>query len=295
MSRTIVDFADGLKNQGITSAVLKGLDWVVPGRYISVVGFTNMIRAFTGESDEAFIQKVGERAIALYADKSQNYERAVFIYRTVDEIGENAGKLALAGEMTEGLRFLKFLDRLTPKSEKVQTFDFALKAGAEIAAFCQLNGLPGDDIGSFLKSLGDMEPERQMRIACMICIDGILPLGPEFVDKALDGLKGMSAADAERNGKFKLLASALPGGSTGGQLGFLTEGLGSMADWMKGFVSEKGITQSKVLGAVENLVGKSEAKMDYLAAFLDISCRYYEHTGIQSVCRAAITKAVNEV
>lgn len=295
MSRTIVDYADQIKNAGPTSLLLKALDWVVPGKYNSVVGFTNMVREYTGETDDAFIQKVGERAIALYNDKSEGYETAMFIYRTVDEIGERAGQLALAGEITENIGFLRFLDRLTPKSETVQTVDFALKAGAEIVAFCKLNGMPGDDIGAFLKALGDMEPERQMRVAAMICVDGILPLGPDFLDKALGALRGLTPAEANKNDKFKMLSNVLPGGDTAGQLGFIQQGLGGMADWMKSFVSERGITQSKVLGAVEGIVGKSESKLDYLAAFLDVSCRYYEHTGIQSVGRALITRAVNEV
>jgi hypothetical protein len=295
MSKDIVQIVDGLGTSGLTPSVLAALDWVVPGKYQNVSGFTKFVAHVSGETDQEFIQRVGERAIALYNDKSQGYGMAMFIYRTVDEIGERSGQLALAGEMTEGVKWLSWLNRLTPKSETVQTFDFALKAGAEVVAFCQMNGLPGDNIGDFVKSLTDLENEALMRMAALICIDGILPLGPDFVDKAIDGLKNMSVEDANRNDKFKILTGSLPGGDTQGQLGFLREGLGHMGDWMKSFVVDRNVTQSKVLGVVEKVVGASEKKMDYLAAFLDMTCRYYEHTGAQSVARSLISRAVNEV
>ena len=295
MSKPIVQLLDGLDERGVTPMVMTALDWVTPGSYKNVTNFTEMIKLVTGETDDAWIQRCGERAIALYNDKSEGYQRAVWTYRTVDEIGERAGQMAIASELGDSFSFLKVLDWLTPKSEKIQAFDFALKAGAEIYAFTRLNGMPGDSFGDFVKSLNDMEPERLMRMTSLVCIDGILPLGPNFIEASLKHVGGMSEGDAKKNDRFKNLGDALGEGGFGGQKKLLTHGLESMGDWMKGFVSQKGITQNKVLESVEKFAGKSDNKLDYLAAFLDANCRLYEHTGIQSVARAAISRAMHEV
>ena len=64
---------------------------------------------------------------------------------------------------------------------------------------------------------------------------------------------------------------------------------------MDRFVADKGITQS---GLVDNLAGfveGSKSKLDYLGAFLDISVKYYEHTGIQTLARRLIERAVAEI
>ena len=38
-----------------------------------------------------------------------------------------------------------------------------------------------------------------------------------------------------------------------------------------------------------------EGKLDCTAAFLDMTTDYFEHTGIQSVARSLITRAMGEV
>lgn len=295
MSKTIVDYADQLHTKGITGLVLKSLDWAVPGEYHNVTGFTNMVRHYSGETDEAFIQRVGDRAIALYNDRSQGYIDATFTYRTVDEIGERAGQLAMASEATENIGFLKWLDKLTPKSESVQQIDLALKLAGEMVAFLKLNGMPGENIGDFVESLSNMTDERAMRMAALVAIDGVLPLGPDFLGQVTETLRRFTPEAAGKNDRFQKMASLIPGAGTGDKIGYLQQGLGQVGGWMSGFVQERGITQDKVLGAVERFVGNSDRKLDYLAAFLDFSCRYYEHTGIQSVTRALVMRAVNEV
>jgi hypothetical protein len=46
---------------------------------------------------------------------------------------------------------------------------------------------------------------------------------------------------------------------------------------------------------MRGVIDFSESKLDYLAAFLDISTNYMEHTGIQSVSRSLIERAVGEI
>ena len=39
----------------------------------------------------------------------------------------------------------------------------------------------------------------------------------------------------------------------------------------------------------------TDDRLDYVAAFLDLTTNYYEHTGIQSVARSLIQRTVNEI
>jgi len=71
-----------LVNQPTTTiSMLRSLDFVAPGQWQNVVGFENTIRTVTGES---LIQQIGERAIYLNNDRSQGYQRAMWLYQTVD-------------------------------------------------------------------------------------------------------------------------------------------------------------------------------------------------------------------
>jgi len=50
----------------------------------------------------------------------------------------------------------------TPKADKAQTIDLS-QLVAELVAFCQINGIPGDSIGDFVASLADYSGESLMR------------------------------------------------------------------------------------------------------------------------------------
>jgi hypothetical protein len=39
----------------------------------------------------------------------------------------------------------------------------------------------------------------------------------------------------------------------------------------------------------------SDSKLDYLAAFLDVTTNYYEHTGTQTLARRLIERAYAEI
>jgi hypothetical protein len=51
---------------------------------------------------------------------------------------------------------------------------------------------------------------------------------------------------------------------------------------MSNFVTEKAITPQSLLGKFQGFIDFSEDKLDVLAAFLDITTNYYEHTGTQT-------------
>ncbi len=102
---------------------------------------------------------------------------------TVDGTDKALGAAALANKVGESVSFLGFLDKLTPKPDKAQTIDLCLKLLAEVVGFCQINGIPGDSIGDFVAALGEYGKESMIRMAGLVCVDGLIPLGPDFIQK----------------------------------------------------------------------------------------------------------------
>lgn len=294
MSTKIYEKVDKLPKGGLTVMALKSLDKFVPGQWENLVGFDHTIKKVTGETDEAMVQAIGERAIALFNDKSQGYQRALWLYETVDSASGLLGAAAMANRIGQDT-FLGFLKNISPKPEKAQTVDLVVKLVTEVVAFCHINGIPGDSLGDFLAALGDYSSESLIRMAALVSFDGVIPLGADFSSKALNMIKGMSPTDIEKNQTFKGVQTEIPGSDSKGKLAFMTESLESTRGWMDQFVSDQGITQS---GLVDNLAGfveGSKSKLDYLGAFLDVSVKYYEHTGVQTLARRLIERAVAEL
>ena len=296
MSKPIFQLVDELPTNNMTIFVLRSLDFVVPGEWQNVVGFTNTVRHVTGETDEELIQQIGERAIYLYNDKSQGYQRAMWLYQTVDSADAALGAAAIANKVGDKIPLLGgLLTKVTPKAEKAQTIDLSLKLVVELVAFCQINGIPGDSIGDFVASLGEYSGESLMRMAGLVCIDGLIPLGSDFILKGLSYLSQTTPSDLEQNNTFNSVKSLIPGGSTAGQLSFITESFDSVKGWMTGFVAERGLTPEKVVSNMQRFVEISSDKLDYLGAFLDMTTNYYEHTGTQTLARRLIERASAEI
>jgi hypothetical protein len=294
VSKTIYELVDELPTGGPTVMALRSLDFVVPGQWQNLVGFDNTIRVVTGETDEALIQQIGERAVTLFNDKSQGYQRALWLYETVDSASGLLGMAAGLNKIGQDT-FLGFLKNITPKPEKAQSIDLSVKLVTELVAFCQINGIPGDSIGDFLASLADYSGESLVRMAALVCFDGLIPLGPDFAEKTLSMVKGMSPSELEQNQTFKGVRDLIPGGNAAGQLGFITQSFESTKGWMQGFVASKGVTQESVVNNLSRFIEISKDKLDYLGAFLDVTVKYYRHTGIQTLSRRLIERAVAEI
>lgn len=295
MSKAIFELVDELPTNGITVMALKSLDFVIPGQWQNIVGFTNTIRSVTGETDEALIQQIGERAVTLFNDKSQGYQNALWLYQTVDSASGMLGTAAMANKIGQDISFLGFLGNITPKPEKAQSIDLCVKLVVEIVAFCQINGIPGDSVTDFLASLADYGGESLMRMAALVCFDGLVPLGPSFADQAISFMRSLTSDELEQNQTFKAVNSLIPGGDTGGKLGFINDSFDATKGWMTNFVESKNLTPETVLGNLEKFVDISRDKLEYLGAFLDISCKYYTHTGIQTLAHRLIERAVAEI
>lgn len=295
MSKPIQTLVDELPTNNLTISMLRSLDFVVPGEWQNVVGFDNTIRTVTGETDEDLIQQIGERAIYLYNDRSQGYQRGMWLYQTVDSTDRALGTAALANKVGEKIPLLGFLNRVTPKADKAQTIDLSLKLVAELVAFCSINGIPGDSIGDFVKSLGEYSGESLMRMVALVCVDGLIPLGPDFILKAQSALSKTSPEELEKNSTFQQMNEAIPGGNSAGKLNFINESFDSVKGWMSGLVTSKDLTPEKVANNLQRFVEVADDKLDYLGAFLDVTTNYYEHTGTQTLARRLIERAVAEI
>ena len=295
MSKAIFELVNDLPTNNLTVSMLRALDFVAPGEWQNVVGFDNTIRTVTGETDEDLIQQIGERAIYLYNDRSQGYQRAMWLYQTVDSTDRALGSAILANKVGEKIPLLGFLNRVTPKAEKAQTIDLSLKLVAELVAFCQINGIPGDSIGDFVASLGEYSGESLIRMVALVCVDGLIPLGPDFILKVQSILGQTSPKDLEQNSTFKDMNELIPGANSVGKLDFIGQSFDSVKGWMGDVVSSNSLTPEKVVNNLQHFVEVSADKLDYLGAFLDVSTNYYEHTGTQTLARRLIERAVAEI
>ena len=295
MSTPIQDLVDDLPTNNLTVSMLRSLDFVAPGEWQNTTGFVNTIRAVTGETDESLIQQIGERAIYLYNDRSQGYQRAMWLYQTVDSTDKALGAAALANKVGERIPLLGFLNKVTPKADKAQTIDLCLKLVAELVAFCQINGIPGDSIGDFVASLGEYSGESLMRMVALVCVDGLIPLGPDFIQRALLTLNQTTPQELEKNTTFQNINDAIPGNNSAGKLNFIGESFDSVKGWMSDLVISRGLTPQKVVDNLQQFMQVADDKLDYLAAFLDVSTNYYEHTGTQTLARRLIERAVAEI
>ncbi|MBE9052868.1 hypothetical protein IQ243_21075 [Nostocales cyanobacterium LEGE 11386] len=295
MSKPIFELVDELPTSGLTISMLNSLDFVAPGQWQNTVGFVNTIKTVTGETDEDLIQQIGERAIYLYNDRSQGYQRAMWLYQTVDITDKALGAAALANKVGEKIPLLGFLNAVTPKPDKAQTIDLCLKLVTELVAFCQINGIPGDSIGDFVASLGEYSGESLMRMVALVCVDGLIPLGPDFINKALSGINQMNPKELEQNSTFQNIKDVIPGNNAGSKLNFIGESFDSVKGWMGGLVTANNLTPQKVVNNLQSFVQLADDKLDYLAAFLDVATNYYEHTGTQTLARRLIERAVAEI
>nr|WP_199349636.1 hypothetical protein [Nostoc flagelliforme] len=275
--------------------MLKSLDFVAPGEWQNTVGFVNTIKVVTGEDDEDLIQQIGERAIYLFNDKSQGYQTALWLYQTVDGTDKALGAAALANKVGEKIPLLGFLNSVTPKPDKAQTIDLTLKLVAELIAFCQINGIPGDSIGDFVASLGEYSGESLIRMVALICVDGLIPLGPDFISKAISGLNQINPQELEKNSTFQNIKDVIPGSNSGSKLNFIGESFDSVKGWMSGLVFANNLTPQKVVHHLQSFADIADDKLDYLAAFLDVATNYYEHTGTQTLAHRLIERAVAEI
>jgi hypothetical protein len=64
---------------------------------------------------------------------------------------------------------------------------------------------------------------------------------------------------------------------------------------MEGFVATRHLSAEQVIASLESRIAFTRDKLAYLGAFLDLACKYYQHTGTQTLARRLIERAVAEI
>ncbi|NEO87308.1 MAG: hypothetical protein F6J87_24065 [Spirulina sp. SIO3F2] len=295
MSKPIFETIDELPTKNVTTRVLKALDFAAPGEWHNTVGFKNTIREVTGESDPELIQAIGDRAVWLFNDKNEGYQRALWLYQTVDKADSALGAAALANMVGEKIPLLGFLNKVTPKADQAQAIDLTLKLVVEVVAFCQINGIPGDSLGDFLKALREYGGESLMRMVALVCLDAVIPFGPDFIQAVGSQLNQLNPTDLENNPFFSQVQKFIPGGTATSRLDFIGQSFEGVQGWMGDLVTSRGLTQKQITDNLSRFVEITDDRLDYLAAFLDMTTDYYAHTGTQTLARRLIERAAAEV
>ncbi|WP_394822997.1 hypothetical protein [Pendulispora albinea] len=294
MSKPLHELLQELPTTNVTTTVLKALDYLVPGEWQNITSIEEMIKSVTGEDDQALVQQIGDRAIMLYNDSAQGYQRAVSIYQLVDHVGAAAGAASLGHKLGESFKILGFLEKITPKPDTAQAIDAAVKFVAEMAAFCYSSGIPGDSVGDFAASLVNAAKEDAIRFAAWISFDCVIPLGPDFMSTLLGKVSELSEGELGQNSRFSKIAEYLPGGISE-KKALVTSTLEASRGQIERFVADKGISRESLIDRIKGYVDVAEAKLDTVAAVLDITTNYFEHTGIQSVSRRLVSRAYGEI
>lgn len=295
MTDPIYKLVEELPESSLTTRLLGAIDTIVPGEWNNIVKFDALIRDVTGEDDDALIQQIGARALALYEDPNTSYQTAVRAFKLVDSQATAAGFFTLTSKLGESVGFLSFLEKVTPKPETSQAIDAGLKFAVELISFCACNGLPGDSIGDFAAALGEYAKSDRIRFASWVACDCMLPLGPEFMTKIGDTVRNATSGLLEGNSLFAKVAEYLPGGSTADKKDLITRNLDQAGAYVNGFVAEKGLSQQGIWDKVKGSLEFAEGKLDVAAALLDVTTNPFEHTGIQSVARRVISRAYAEI
>lgn len=285
----ISKLVDGLPARSITTMVLGALDFVVPGQWCHYPNFHDMAKAVTGETREGKLQVICNHADQLYNEGERGAQRAVWIYQSADGNDRMLAAASLAHQVGDSVGMLGFLSKLTPKPDTLQALDLGLKVATEALAYLNLHGLTGERFDEFERSLTNLSNESAIRMAALVTLDGLIPLGPDFLVKVTSSLQ--SAQGVEQNGIFAKLGHLLPGSDTTGRLGFVRNLFASVQGWMGGFVSQKGLTQEGLLSRLNGVLKMGDGKLDTLASLLDASTNYLSYTGTQTAARHVLVKS----
>lgn len=293
MSESIIELLDELPADNLTVKVLNALDSVVPGEWENIIGCDNTIAAVTGETDPERISLIRDRVLELYNDENNGYQTAIRIYRNVDNADNAVAAAAMAAMISEKIPFLSFLSNITPKADTSQSIDLALKIVAELVAYAKINGIPELNPETFVAELTEnYTGPSKMRMVGLVCLDGLAPLGPDFLQKVQDALDGDGESALANNPIFSAISGLIPGDD---KLGFVRNAFGAVSGWMDGLVSSTGLTPETVFEKIGGFIDFSDDALDVVAAFIDQTTTYYKHTGIQTVARKMILQAAEEV
>jgi len=283
-----------LPQSSLTTRLLDALDWVVPGEWRNITVFEDMIKDVTGEDDASLIQQIGERAMALYNDPEQGYQRAVDVYQGVDHVSTASGLLSAFSMVADKVDIFESVRDVTPKPDTVQAVDAGVKLAAELVGFTLTNGIPGDSLGDFANAVLAYGKEERMRLVAWLAFDCIIPLGPDFLAKVMDAVKSTDPDSIQNHKVFRFIADHLPG-DLGQKKALIEQNVEMAGSKLNAFATDRGMTREGLLEKVRHYVDVADDKLDILAAALDVTTNTFEHTGVQTVARRIISRAYGEI
>jgi len=292
---TVLERLDRLPRRNLTVLALKGIGTLVPGGWQNITSASELIGNVMGSTDPELIAQVRQRADELSRARHEGYGRALSLYDAVNRSQKAAGGLRLLANVGGVLPLVNRVANLTPASDTLQAVDLSLKVGAEMLAFTQVNGLPGDSFSEFGASLNEYAGEARVRMAALICFDALLPLGDQALQR-LDGLLGqVGQKDLRLSPAYAGMAAMIPGRGDDAHLSFLRRGVEQWMGWAGGFVGTLGLSGQKAVKALEGTLGPWQGGFDQLATFLDAFTDTYQHTGVQAVARRLVERAAAEI
>jgi hypothetical protein len=173
--------------------------------------------------------------------------------------------------------------------------DLGLKVAAEMLAFTQVNGLPGDSFAEFGASLNEYAGEARVRMAALICFDALLPLGDQALQRLDDLLGQVGQKELRLSPAYGGMAAMIPGRGDDAHLSFLRRGVDQWLGWAGGYASSLGLSAQKAVQALETTLGPWQGGFEQLATFLDAFTDTYQHTGVQAVARRLVERAAAEI
>lgn len=292
---TVLERLDRLPRRDLTVLALKGISTLVPGDWQNITSANALIASVMGSDDPALIAQVRERADTLSRARHEGYGRALSLYDAVNRSQKAAGGLRLLANVGGVLPLIKRVANLTPTSDTLQAVDLGLKVAAEMLAFTQVNGLPGDSFAEFGASLNEYAGEARVRMAALICFDALLPLGDQALQRLDDLLGQVGQKELRLSPAYAGMAAMIPGRGDGAHLSFLRRGVDQWLGWAGGYASSLGLSGQKAVRALETTLGPWQGGFEQLATFLDAFTDTYQHTGVQAVARRLVERASAEI
>ncbi len=296
MSDPIASALSALPSRDVTVRLLELLDFVVPGEWDNITDMTRMIEEAVGETNPHVVARLTREAERVYADPDARYATARWLFETVDTLDKLASAATVANKV--GGLFggaLDFLEEFTPKPETTQSIDAGVKLVVELVAFGMIRGVPEDasfeQIADFVIALQDYAKSDVMRIGAWIVVDGLLPLGPDFMVKITETIRDAADSTLSNNKVFDAVSNHIPGDGVEGKRSFILQALAATSTWIGEFVAERGLTRELIVDKISEVVEVTEDTLDYVAAGLDASTNYFTHTGVQTVAREVVLKA----
>lgn len=274
-----------------TSYILEAMDFIIKDGYQNPSNIQQFIRQVLGNIANEDVAKVEQIVNGWLVDDNQPYKRTLLLYRVAEYAGTAMGSATLAKQLGEDFSFLSSLNKISPRTEHTQMADFLVKFGCEIMASLSLQGLPTDMQG-IGNQINHFKNETAVRMATLIAIDGLLPLGPNFVQKISDTLQNGGQSNLMNQINLGGVQQFFGSNQSVQQIWQrLVEIFQSSQQTITQFLAQKGINQANVSQQLGNVVNFSADKVDYVSAYLDMTTNYIYHSGSLTVLRKMIENA----